>query len=170
MERKNFIPTAILYRGTILQEMALLEQLLNMYIVKYFCGDDKQKTSDMMLLIMGDERFTLGNKGQIFKIIAERDKGWYNSYVSKRQPEGKKNNTLSQDLNFVIEERNIFAHRLLDGGSINHIIPLPEGTIRFLKMKNKLSPLDYSYQRFNSIVELIIAIREHLAIKVIHNE
>jgi hypothetical protein len=163
----DVIKTAIIYRGTVLQEMALMELMLNQYLAEYFCGKDQEKISSMHILILGDERITLSNKIQIFNALTtSHDIIWVNTYISKRKGDGKKIYNLNQDLNYVVEQRNIFAHRILDGGGLDTIHPKHPNTIRFMKMKNEITPLDYSQQLFELILEVIIDIREFLAKKI----
>ena len=110
------IEKSMRYRGRILHELSLLELLINEYIAVYFCKEDRDIIREMHLLVLGDERINLNSKIGIFSSIAKNhDTNWYNSYVSLRPTEKKRPpKTMSNDLIYVIEERNIYAHRAID--------------------------------------------------------
>lgn len=161
----QLVQTAIIYRGTILQEMSIMELVLNQYIAEHFCGDNDEKIAEMHVLILGDERISLSNKVQIFNAIRSTEhKEWISGYTSSRQPQAKnKPYSLIQDLNFVVEHRNIFAHRVLDGDLVNIFAEKEEKAITLIKMKNDVSSLEYTEDFFKLIVRVIIDIRNFLA-------
>jgi len=161
-DKKTLLKTkteiAINCRGIVLQHMAGLEQMLNIYISIHFCGNDENKNNDMFLLILGDERMSLNSKAQVFYSLATTyDKEWYKSYVSHREPKTPKNAplTMNNDLVYVIEERNIFAHRVMDSDPNDRV---PENIIRFKKMKNVLESIDYDQLKFLELHATIIAL------------
>jgi hypothetical protein len=144
--------------------MANLELLINLYIAKFFCGVNKIKVEEMILLILGDERMSLSSKAQVFYFIASNhDQKWYQSYVSiRKHPDKKKVYSMNNDLTFVIEERNIFAHRVLDDGNLVDNVPFPKNELRFVRLKNEMEPLDYTDKKYNEIVNVILHLQHHL--------
>ncbi len=114
----------------------------------------------MVLLFLGDERTTFGNKAQIFYYLATHyDATWYAAYNSTRPKLPKKEAySLNQDLVDAIEQRNVFAHRLvmtnIDGGE--------EPFSVFLKLKNEATPIFYTDENIDNLVEQIKNIRTHL--------
>jgi len=160
MERQEKLRNSVLYRGIILHEITLLESDINSYIAAHFCGNDISKTMDMVLLFLGDERTTFSNKAQIFYYLAiHYDAQWYAAYISTRPKLPKKDPySLNQDLVDAIEQRNVFAHRLvmtnIDGGE--------EPFTVFLKLKNEATPIFYTDENIDSLVEQIKNIRNHL--------
>jgi hypothetical protein len=134
------------FRGQVLNEMATLELYINLYIASHFCGNDYNKIHEMQLLILGDNRSTLGGKIEILHNIAKiYDKKWMDKYKGDR--------TFIKDLNYTMEQRNVFAHRVIDLNSFYNNIP--NGTVRFLKFKNNLDFEDYDEDRFNKLMALI---------------
>lgn len=95
-------------------------------------------------------------------MATSNDKKWYESYKSIRiHPDKKKSYSLNNDLVFAIEERNIFAHRVLDKGDLIDNMPLPKDTIRFARLKNDYEPLDYTNDKFNELVKVILYLTYH---------
>ncbi len=160
----KFTNQSIECRGTVLHFMANLELLINLYIAKFFCGKDGTKMEEMILLILGDERMSLSSKAQVFHFIASHhDKKWYESYVSIRvHPDKKKSYSMNNDLVFVIEERNVFAHRVLDNGKLISTSPIPVRVLRFARLKNEIEPLDYTDKKYYEIVEVALTLSGHL--------
>jgi hypothetical protein len=157
--------TATFYRGAVLQHMANLELFLNTYIAFFFCGRGSNRFQDMLTLILGDERMSLSSKAQIFhQISTHHDVKWYNAYESIRIPpkEKKGKYTLNNDLIFVIEERNIFAHRVCDiVGTMGGVDPVEDGALRFMRFKNSIEPIDYTKEKFSELLKVILLITTH---------
>ena|ERR1700744_485748 len=140
------------FRGTVLNEMANLELYINLYIASYFCPNDYDKIHEMQLLILGDSRTTLGGKIEVFHNIAKiHDKQWLDAY--------KGDKTLVKDLTYVMEQRNIFAHRIIDLDSFT--TERPEKTVRFLTFKNSLDKVDYDERKFENLMILIYNICDY---------
>ncbi len=115
----------------------------------------------MQVLILGDERCTLGNKAQIFQQIATKyDEAWYNSYQSTRLK-----SSMSKDIFYIIEQRNIFAHRIIDSNVFTDS-KLKEGSVRFIKFKNDIEPIDYTEAEFNNIIKVSENLIGHFYIRV----
>jgi hypothetical protein len=158
------VQQSIKYRGTILELMSVLEAWLGVYLAQYFCGNNKDKVRNIQLLLFGDERITLSNKAQVFHFIAtEYDKIWYDNYISNRPKQAKKlAYTMNQDLVYIIEQRNIFAHRLMAHKNLDHISTKPENVLRLARVKNEFAPLDYDVELFNLICKTISTLSLHL--------
>lgn len=160
------INKSIEYRGKILNMMTLLEFMLNAYIARYFCGEDLHKIEKMVLLVLGDDRITLSSKAQIFHQIAiKEDKEWYDRYVSNRKiikPKSSSQN-MNNDLNYVIQERNVFAHRIIAFDDVYPFPDRPTDTIRFVRFKNDLEPLDYTKEKFDELYLVIAKLAEHFS-------
>ncbi len=151
------------HRGKILNAMANFEVLFNGYLAHHFCGNNLKKIEEMILIIFGDDRTTLSSKAQMFAHIAtNHDNKWYNSYVSPRMQQPKKKPyTLNSDLVFIIQERNVFAHRYLTTGEDINENPTPKDVLRFVKFKNDLEPLDYTDKMLDEIFLTIMTILKH---------
>ncbi len=162
-EKDILTKKSIEQRGKILNAMANFEVLFNVYLAHYFCGSNTKKIEEMILIIFGDDRTTLSAKAQMFSHIAtNHDKKWYDSYVSLRKPQHKKKPySLNSDIVFIIQERNVFAHRYLTTDDDLNGNPTPKNVLRFVKFKNDLEPLDYTDEMLNDIYKTIIYIMKH---------
>jgi len=162
-EENKLIDQSIICRGTILHHITLLESLLNAYIAFHFCGKNKEKIEEMVLMILGDERMTLNSKAQVFYALATtHDKQWYESYKSFRvHPDKKKTYSMNNDLVYSIEERNVFAHRVLDKGDLIDNLPLPKGILRFARLKNDYEALDYDEKKYHDLERTILNVCFH---------
>jgi hypothetical protein len=166
----ELVEKSIRYRGQILHLTTVLEAIINTYIVRHFCGGEESLEKDMQLLFLGDERVTLSNKSQIFLFLAENyNKTWYDSFVSSRIPPHKaKPYKMSSDLKLIIEERNIFAHRILDhSDNLDYIKPKEEPVVRFVKLKNDIEPLDYTETDFIALSTMIANLTSFIATKLV---
>jgi hypothetical protein len=163
----ELINRSILWRGQILHQISILELGINIYLANYFCGTDQEKTIDIQTLILGDERMNLGAKQQVFFAIAStKDAVWYNSYKSLRPAQPKKKNyTMNTDLVWAIEQRNVFAHRMLDADSIRAFKKRENGAVRFIRMKNEIEPIDYSESDFKLLLGTILHLAKHIYLR-----
>jgi hypothetical protein len=159
----DLLNLSIQYRGKLIHNVCFLEMVLNAYIANYFCSSDDKKMSDMIVLMLGDDRTSLGSKAQIFnKLATEYDSNWYDSYKSIRKPVNKKIKyyAMGSDLFYVIEERNVFAHRIYDAG-VFATEELPNDTIRFTRFKNEILPNDYDKTKFDELLQVTINLKDH---------
>lgn len=152
---------SIKYRGKVLHEISLMEMLINVFLGEHFCGiNNPIGNRDMQILILGDDRMTLSAKAQVFHYIANNHyKEGFELYKSMRiHPEApKKKYALNHDLDYVIQERNVFAHRILEG-DVNAIVKsksLDAGVIRFVKLKNGVDGVDYTEKKFKELIDTI---------------
>lgn len=137
------------FRGIIISDVIWFEKVLDTYIATYFC-DDKKRIREMHYLFLGDNRINLESKKQIFVYLAENnDTVWYRSYVSPRQSNGKMPNSLNSDLTFLIEQRNILAHLLVD------VHKSDEDTLYFIKFKNERKHIKFDRDDFGLLRTLI---------------
>ncbi|MDB5157705.1 MAG: hypothetical protein JWR50_2412 [Mucilaginibacter sp.] len=160
----NLINKSILWRGQLLHQISILELGVNIYLANYFCGSNDDKMIDMQNFILGDDRMSLSAKQQVFFGIAStRDAEWYNSYKTIRPSQPKKKDyTMNTDMVWVIEQRNIFAHRMLDLDSFRSFNKREEGVVRFIRMKNELTPIDYPESDFELLMKTVFHIAEHI--------
>ncbi|QJD95832.1 hypothetical protein HH214_08075 [Mucilaginibacter robiniae] len=166
-EYEKFVEKSILYRGKILHDITILEQVLNFYIAKHFCGDDQKKNYDMQLLLLNDDRMNFNHKTPVFQYIAVNyDEKWYKSYKSIRATTpGNAAYTLSQDLAYAIEQRNIFAHRVLNGDDYSSNQP-PSATIKFIRFNNEIQIIEYSDAKFIELSNLINSMTDYIGQKM----
>ena len=164
----DIIDRSIQYRGKLLHNVSYLEMVLNAYIANYFCKGNSQRMSDMIVIMLGDDRVNLRAKADIFYNLATTyDRTWFDAYVSIRPKprEAKKPYNMNQDLVHVIEQRNIMAHRILDYGTFSKEA-IPEDVVRFATMKNEIKPNDYSKAVFDELINITINLKNHFEKKV----
>lgn len=103
------------FRGEIINETIWIEKCIDIYLATYFCNNEFKKL-EMHLLIFGDNRMSFENKKQAFDYLAKKtDLEWYKSYISTRDDSRKKGRIpLASDLDYIILNRNILAHCMLD--------------------------------------------------------
>ena len=148
MNRKQQVKKSILYRGTYLDRLAPLELALNMYLAYHFCGTNYPKVIDMQMLIFGDERMSISNKIQVFYYVGTHyDKKWFDKY------NGTFGN-MNKDLNVIIENRNVFAHRLLEIDR-DAIKAKSIENIKYWRFKNDLDIHEYTDEKFNTLLKTI---------------
>lgn len=110
----------------------------------------------MQNLILGDNRIAFLPKIEIFHFIAKtNEKAWLDSY--------KGTSTLKKDLIDIMEQRNIFAHRIVDTSSSFTGVP-PDGTLRFVTFKNDVNFNDYNQIIFESLVKKIKNVTDFIII------
>lgn len=157
MTPEEYVKLSIEYRGILLHEIVGMEVGLNLYLMEYFCAN-RDKEIDFQNLILGDDRMNLGAKVQIVQyLITNYDKDWGLKYISIINNDRKKDRIpLNVDLAKMIEHRNIFAHRMLaETDIIFPDNPKEKNTVRFIKFKDEVSPLDYDEEKFANIIKCI---------------
>ncbi|NOW97959.1 hypothetical protein [Mucilaginibacter sp. SG564] len=143
------------YRGNIINEMTWMEKFVDSYITNYFTSDET-KVVDMHLLFLGDNRISFDAKRQIFIHLAMKyDLLWYNEYKSFRvHPEPKKFYSMNNDLDYLTQQRNILAHRIVDTTEDGR---LDNEKISFLSFKNEAKTIPFSEETY---IEMMFTIRD----------
>lgn len=158
MTKQETIEKSIRYRGVFLHHVSILEAYLNLYIANYFIGKESpDKMAELQVVILSDERFSFSSSIQVFKYISEtHDLEWYTSYTSLRKLSSKTPHTLNSDLMHIMENRNVFAHRILENYDVDIFKkPKENDTIRFVKFKNRIEPTDFTEDGFTLFVRMI---------------
>src|SRR6185437_15652066 len=159
MTKLETIEKSIKYRGTFLHHVSILEAYLNLYIANYFIGQQNpNKMAELQEVILGDERFSFNSTVQVFKHLAQKyDEEWYNSCKSLRPHDLKnKPHLLNADLIHIVENRNIFAHRILENYERDIFEKSkPDGAIRFVRLKDEAIPVDFTDDSFSLLIRLI---------------
>jgi hypothetical protein len=161
---KEIIEQSAYYRGMILHQISDMEFIMNTVISFHYCGKNYDKSLEMQTVILGDERVTLSSKSQIlFFILTTHHKDFYSSYKSLRIHDPKKKPySLSSDLSWVIEERNVFAHRILDRDFFITGEQNKDGYVRFVRFKNEITGIEYDDKKFDLLFNSIIHISTYL--------
>jgi hypothetical protein len=142
-------------RGSVIQNCVMVEKIMDEFISGYFCKENLKE--DLMTFLLCTERITFRGKSDIFKLIIEKKEN------AARFAEFKKENPSihNEITEYILEERNIFAHYLLDTaeGYIDRYEK--HGIIRFIKFKvSKEKPavhyLEYNNDRIQKIHKTII--------------
>ncbi|WP_183558801.1 hypothetical protein [Mucilaginibacter sp. SP1R1] len=154
MDKHHIELQAIAWRGKIIHETISLEKFIDLYIARYFCGNNEKKVKDLHLFFLGDNRTSFGGKCEVFKHIAEtHDTDWYLKYKSVKK-------TMYQDLEDIIASRNVLAHRLLDTGD-DTLANYPESMV-FKKYNLKYKYEDYTEKDMNTLMSKIEGISVYL--------
>ncbi|WDF55205.1 hypothetical protein [Mucilaginibacter sp. KACC 22063] len=163
MTPEQMIETSIRYRGSVLHDVAWLEKLIDNFIIYHFTTDEL-KIIEMQLLLFGDNRLNLENKRQIFDYIAiKHHADWYNSYAPIRIKDYKKSVPMNNDIIWIIEERNKFAHLVLDTTDLGIKF---EGEIGFLRYKNATERYSYNEKAFRELMFTIKNVADYLVEKL----
>ncbi|MGY4537020.1 hypothetical protein ACVW0P_001434 [Mucilaginibacter sp. UYNi724] len=117
---KDLTVDAIVLRGGLINEVILLEKIIDNWLAKYFCNNEKRK-NEFFDLILCHDRLTYSSKVAVFVfIIQSHCKDFLKTYPY-----------LAKDLNEIAEKRNILAHWLLDTSDTG----IDKGEIHFIKAK-----------------------------------
>lgn len=152
------------YRGNVLNEMSYLEKLIEVYIADYFTNGNLNKSNDMHLLILGDNRISYESKRQIFNEIAVKNNyEWYISYTGiKNHPKPTKSKPsigMNKDLIHVIEQRNLLAHCIVDTSDKARN---ENNKISFLRFKNDIQSFDFDNNSYSELMFIIKDLTKHL--------
>lgn len=127
------------YRGEVLNTVIVLERMIDVYIAAYFCTDP-QKRTEMILLLLGNERINFESKRAIFAEIIKTG----STEIKKDRPD------IGKEITAVMEHRNKLAHYVLD--SSPDALALPTGTIRLARLKNSRTHHDYTRADIDKII------------------
>jgi hypothetical protein len=147
MRTSKAINLSIKFRGSVLHMVSYLELTLNMYIAKFFCGEDTKKIEEMFVLLLGDDRVSFKSIVDVFVQIAKKyDLDWYKSYKGLKKD-------LRLDLIYIVEERNVIAHRVVTG---NEFLENPsKDELHFIKFKNSINTSIYTQTQIDELNSLI---------------
>ena len=139
----------IFYRGKIINDTILLERIIDTFIAIYFTKDEpefkdgKSLFTEMIELILSNERMSLGSKIEVFCYI-----------VKKHYPQFLLDNpTLNKDLAFIIQQRNILAHYMFD--TSDDYIAEQNSKFGFIKQKNKTETIEFDKARMKDVDDKI---------------
>lgn len=142
---------ASLARGKVLNEVAMLEKLIDVYLSMYYAQKGKQNSFMLTFL----SKTELRRKVNIFKETIQLYK---NNFVVN-YPE------YESDLERIFKSRNIFAHEVLDVTQ-EGLIKYSEGVLRFDNFKKNRLVTSFTKEQIEQEVDLIskyiIGIRELL--------
>jgi len=149
-------PASALARGKIINQAALLESVMDIYISRHFSKEPIRQL-EMIELILSSSRITFENKRQVFKFL-----------VDKYEPEfAKRNKSYANDLDTLNRQRNIFAHYPLNVAIEANELFEKHRTISFIKFKNATAleiynekKIDQYLKLFNKMITQIIELIE----------
>jgi hypothetical protein len=131
-------------RGAIIQNCIIVERVLDEFLSGYFCKGDLKE--ELMTFLLCTERINFRGKADIFKLIIDKKEN------KERFAKFKKENpNIHKDINdYVIEERNIFAHYLFDSTDGYNERYQNEKKIRFIKFKVSKDNPDIQYLEYDN--------------------
>lgn len=147
------------YRGQIINEVIWIEKMVDIYISSHFCKRDKSLMEEMHILLLGDNRIAFDNKRQIFHAIAmKHDDKWYDSYKDNsglpKEVKTKTAGAFNNALCYLIEQRNVLAHCLLD--TTKEAKYREDEKIKFFRFKNEISEFEFTPELLSGIHMLIL--------------
>lgn len=142
------------FRGEILHAMCVFEKKLDIFISKFFCSDE-EKSVDMLLFMIGDNRMPLDNKRQVFHAICKKYyKDWYASFGGEE--------TLNKCMVHIIEQRNILAHCPMDQ-SDDAIKEFEKSSVlKFFRFKDSIKDFKYSQKSFLKLYFCIFSVTDFI--------
>jgi hypothetical protein len=126
MKVNQITKCAINYRGIILNEMAKLEKMIDIYLSGYFFTHDIEKMNELFALVFAGLRITFENKRGILDYLCKTKQIEF----EKEYPE------LLKDMQDLFSDRKIMAHYMVDTSKEAEL--LPKKTVRFISLNNKL--------------------------------
>lgn len=141
MNQKNLVAMmqkSFSVRGKLISDIIYLERSIDEYLARYFC-DDSDKITDIMKTILCTRKITLDNKKEVFLYL-----------LKKVNPEWLlKHPTVNADLVDLIEERNRFAHYILNSNETN--VDNYIGDFELINFKNNIEIKSYNDNRIKSL-------------------
>ena len=138
----NIVLYSVQARGLIINDSIYLEKLTDEFIARYFCPS-KAKRTHLFEFILGNERITAMSKKDVLKLIIEAN---YPDIVVA-------NKTLFADLTTIIEERNMFAHQMVDASK--EAEKLEANSFHLIRFKNSTRHFLYNETKVISHLKMI---------------
>ncbi|MFZ4101202.1 MAG: hypothetical protein ACOYKR_04555 [Sphingobacterium thalpophilum] len=124
IEGKSIISDSTDIRGFFITDTIVIERRIDNYLANYFCSKPKYRRQELIEMILSSDSMTFEKKKNIFKVVLKKHQPTF----EKEYPE------LFPFLNSIIENRNIFAHYLLD--TSKEALKRYPNDIGFVKYKN----------------------------------
>ena len=144
VEYHQYTDLAFHRRGVIINQTIMLERIIDDIIANYFCGQTKKKM-ELLELIISTNRMIFENKMQILKFILKNNNPTFLKENEK---------AVSDILNIIIPERNIFAHYWLETSKKLTDYLKDQKTV-FIKFKDTTDYIEYDEAKFINIVKTI---------------
>ncbi len=143
--RGRLLRNAANFRGGILNGVILLERIIDSYLSWYFTNDKLRGDELMDMLFASKDGVPMKRKTILFKkLIKKNDINFHNS-----------NDKFFKDIDFVIEQRNIFAHYLLDTDDQAIKDHIEKKSITFLMYHDEEKKVHYDIDKLDDIVDKI---------------
>jgi len=134
---------SVKYRGAILHIITGLEKGIDVYLSRYFTSTE-EKQDELMELVFGGLRITFENKRGILVYLSQK---------KKIKIEDDYPNMLS-DMQDIFSVRKVMAHYMVDvSEEAQH---LPDGTLRFISLNNKLDFKDFSKEKIRETIDQML--------------
>jgi len=133
---------AAMFRGIFINQVTHIETLINVHIANHFC-DTEAKALEIVDLVLGDRFIAFESKRTIFEAI-----------VKKHKPSDyKEDKKKFEKLTSVQNIRNKLAHLIIavDEKSVEKF--KKDGTLGFVKFKEKTEALYYSPKEMNDVLK-----------------
>ncbi|HVW96506.1 MAG TPA: hypothetical protein VHA56_11115 [Mucilaginibacter sp.] len=141
MYQENILKKAAFLRGGFINRSAIIEKLMEWYISYHFC-QDLVRSYEMIDFLLGDRFVSFESKRSAFELLLKTHK----------KSEWQKSKDILSKLTSIQTERNRLAHLtvLVDNEAVDKF--KHDGSIAFVKFKEKTEPLWYSVDRMVEIM------------------
>lgn len=127
-------------RGKMIDQTIYLEMHINEYLANHFCDTDEKRV-EIMDLLFGTNRITFDAKRQMLIILIKNNIKDFDSKFP----------LLNSELKKIMEERNVFAHYLLNS-TIDGLTRYNERQIMsFIKFKGGRDIIEYNYEKVGGL-------------------
>jgi hypothetical protein len=143
--RKTLTNSTIFQRGLILHNIIALEKAIDIYLSRYFCKEQTQRTEILEQLFASD-KITLRAKIQLFQSILET----HEKVFLEENPK------ILKEIVDYCEKRNIFAHYIIEFNE--DAFEKQYEQITFRKFKNSQELVSFKYTDLSKINKRILSI------------
>lgn len=140
--RGQLLNRAATLRGGILNGVILLERIIDSYLAAYFTADEVKRGELMSMLFAASNGMPMKQKTVLFKKLLKKNEETF----------FKENSEFFKDIDYVIEQRNIFAHYLIETGQSAIDDHISKRSLTFVKYLDKEMLIHYDLKTMDSIV------------------
>jgi len=133
------------FRGWVLNGTVVLERLVDVYLSRHFCYHKEEQEEIMELVFAASSGMPFDPKKNLFQIILKKH---HRSFYDE-------NTELIHDIAYIIKQRNILAHYLLDRTDAALDRFLKSGEVGFIKFKEVTETIYFTENDIAKITQKI---------------
>jgi hypothetical protein len=136
---------SLVYRGRVLEKTAIMEKVIEYFCLKFLCKPHRER--DAILFLFGDNRMSLEQKKQVFiGISTAHFKSWLDEFAPT-----KKDRSLSGEISKLAEERNKFAHLIIDQTEDGKKLFEESRIVTFTRFKDDVLPFRFGNKEMDEL-------------------